>query len=546
MRKLTKTAAVVASMAVMAMGATVMTSAATEGWVQSGSNWYYYVKGDKVADQWVKAGDDWYFIDEEGRMVRNTFVRIDKYDGSSEVLNDDDIHSSLGQDDIDDDSEFYYLNADGTMATGWKEFKASNIYASPNSSKASNVWYYFGATGRMYINEWVESNGEWYALSANGQMYAEAVVNNDLVDWDDDDSFYMSKSGAWVRGWYKTTEKNNAGSAPEAAIEDGGEPDETDSVFFNKKDKWVYGNPDTGVLAQKEWKEINGKYYFFGLEAERDDKKDNNLTLATLRYNGEDIDKDEIRIDVGFTVSGSSASASKTVTQVELKAHQSNGNDEALRTFAMYSDKFVRWGNHDDEWEYFYLQKDGDALTSWKELDDDYWICGNDKGELYFDEIAKINGKYYYFDKNGICDEKYLNNTVDYVAIVDPENKLDDADRGKDKDDAWHISTGALDCCMYETSSDKGVYDSVVENKRLKIADMKETLKDQWNTDNPNGDKKDQHYYIDGRKVRISSMTDNEVILVYTAYTTNSWDIEIEVYKLRTSAMISGKVKKTK
>ena len=34
MRKLTKTAAIVASMAVMAMGATIMTSAATEGWVQ--------------------------------------------------------------------------------------------------------------------------------------------------------------------------------------------------------------------------------------------------------------------------------------------------------------------------------------------------------------------------------------------------------------------------------------------------------------------------------------------------------------------------------
>lgn len=531
MRKLTKTAAIVASMAVMAMGTTVMTSAATEGWVQSGSDWYYYVKGDKVADQWVKAGDDWYFIDEEGKMVKNTFVRIDKYDGSSEVLDDEDIHSALGQDDIDDDSEFYYMNADGKMVTGWKEFKASNIYASPNSSKASTVWYYFGATGRMYVNEWLESSGKWYALSANGQMYAEAVVNNDLIDWDADTNYYMNKSGAMVTGWYKTTE-SVAGSAPEVAIRDNGkDSDETHSVFFEKKDKWVYGDPDTGVLAEKEWKEINGKYYFFGIQAAYNDKKDQGLRLDTLFYNGENgtkITGEKITIDAGFTVSGSSA----TVTAVPLEI-DNYIEDDALNTFGMYSDVFVRWTNHggkDSKKEYFYLQKNGDALTGWKELDDDYWIWGNDKGELCYDEIEKINGKYYYFDENGICDEKYLNNTVDYIAVVDPA-KTKDAD---EQDGDYHIakSKGKV---MYETTSDKNPY---VTYK--KIADMKKELAEEY-------------YYIDGRRVAVKSMTDNEVILAYTAEnfenedgTKGAFDTKIEVYKLRTSAMISGKVKTTK
>ena len=257
MRKLTKTAAIVASMAVMAMGATIMTSAATEGWVQSGSNWYYYnSKGDRVSNQWVLAGNDWYFLDDEGRMVKNTFVRIDTISHESEVLDSKDIHDELGNDDIDDDSEFYFLGNDGKMIKGWKEMASSSIYASPNSGSSAKVWYYFADSGRMYVNEWVESNGKWYALSPNGQMYAEAVVNNDLRDWNDEDYFYMNKDGAMVTGWYKTTDKT-AGSF--AKVEND------KALFFDgvdgKKDQWVYGDQNTGVLADEEWKNIEGKWY---------------------------------------------------------------------------------------------------------------------------------------------------------------------------------------------------------------------------------------------------------------------------------------------
>ena len=534
MRKLTKTAAVVASMAVMAMGATVMTSAATEGWVQSGSTWYYYVKGDKVSNQWVLAGEDWYFLDDEGRMVKDSFVRTDKYSNESEVLDDNDIHSDLGRDDIDDDAEFYYLGSDGKMVKGWKSFKASNIYASPNSNKASNVWYYFGATGRMYVNEWVESNGQWYALSSNGIMYAEATVNNDLVEWDDDKSFYMDKNGAWVKGWYQTTKDNGAGLAPDTADNDD---DKQENVFFNDK-KWVYGDPDDGVLADKEWLEINGKYYFFGQAANTDSNKDSNLELKFVQRedNGKNVELDTFIKAKLPTVTGASVTATAETIVLPEDAN-------AIQSVAMLSDKFVQWRNHDKDIEYFYLTDNGAALTGWKEFEDDYYICGNSKGELYYDEVALINGKYYYFDQVGVCDYKGLNNGYDYVAVVDPTD-----DKDYDGDKHLTLTKGAYtdsEVTIYSTSSrsnvsakkPEGVKDLVKET----ISDMRKDLIADGSTD------RTTKYEINGRDVAVRSMTDAEVVLVYTATQSkgsanSDGEVDVDLYKLRTSSKISATV----
>ena len=126
MRKLTKTAAVVASMAVMAMGATVMTSAAQEGWVQKGSDWYFYVNGNAVENQWALAGEKWYFLGDDGKMIKNAFINSDK----EEVDDIDDLPEGG-----DSDDPVYYVGADGAMVTGWKEIDINTIcllYTSPS------------------------------------------------------------------------------------------------------------------------------------------------------------------------------------------------------------------------------------------------------------------------------------------------------------------------------------------------------------------------------------------------------------------------------
>ena len=543
MRKLTKTAAIVASMAVMAMGATIMTSAATEGWVQSGSNWYYYSKGDRVSNQWVLAGNDWYFLDDEGRMVKNTFVRIDKFNGESEVLDSRDIHDELGKDDIDDDSEFYFLGNDGKMVKGWKEMSASSIYASPNSGSSTKVWYYFADSGRMYVNEWVESNGKWYALSANGQMYAEAAVNNDLVDWNDDDFFYVNSDGAMVTGWYKTKDKT-AGS--DAKVND------PKHLFFNgvdgKKDKWVYGDPNTGVLADEEWKKIDGKWYYFGTDARTssDGVKDDNLNV----YVG-DFDLNELADQITNVTSGQAAYLSENNFSSEYIADpeiDGKVDADAMAKFAMLSEKIIAWQNHKDEINYFYLNKDGDALTTWKEIDDDIYICGNDKGELYRDEVAKVSGKYYYFNADGICNYKYLNNIAEYAVVITDidEKKGYEADKTLGK---FNLKT---DIKFYETrrESDENSAYNLEYRKLSEIKDDLESL---------------QVEYVNfgTRRVKVKSLTESEALLAWSIAEvicedekvdikesiknktelpgTGTKDMKCSIYKLRTSSSIENK-----
>ncbi len=537
MRKLTKTAAVVASMAVMAMGATVMTSAATEGWVQSGSNWYYYVKDNKVSNQWVLAGEDWYFLDDEGRMVRNSFVRTDKFSNDSEVLSGKDIHDELGKDDIDDDCDFYYLGNDGKMVTGWKEMAASSIYASPNSGSSTKVWYYFGSTGRMYVNEWVESNGKWYALSPNGQMYAEAVINNDLVDWDDEDYFYMNKDGAMITGWYKTT-KNMAGSD----VKVDADSDEAFSkiMFMNSDKKWVYGDPVTGVLADEEWKSINNKWYYFGKDARttRDGVNDDFLNVYMA-----DFELDDLVPGIGYDLDAVSASgAAVRLSIIENKSPKyyneydlkNDPNAPAEGKYAMLSEQVIAWANHnskeeDEKIKYFYLDKDGAALTTWKEIDDDFYICGNNKGELYNDTIAKVEGRYYYFDANGVCDYKYLNNTADYLVVLD----------GYESGDPLKGS----DIFFYETSrkndsnlgNNAGAYNKVEYEP---LNEIKEELGKYY-----------ESVTIGTRKVKIASLTESEALLAYAVYNEYERDDDdrngnahdVSIYKLRTSSAIEDK-----
>ena len=541
MRKLTKTAAIVASMAVMAMGATIMTSAATEGWVQSGSNWYYYNKGDRVSNQWVLAGNDWYFLDDEGRMVKNTFVRIDKFNGESEVLDSRDIHDELGKDDIDDDSEFYFLGNDGKMVKGWKEMSASSIYASPNSGSSTKVWYYFADSGRMYVNEWVESNGKWYALSPNGQMYSEAAINNDLIDWNDEDYFYMDKNGAMVTGWYKTT-KNWAGSDAKVA-NNADDAFATEMFFYDKKDEWVYGDPNTGVLADEEWKKIDNKWYYFGKDARtsKDGVGDDYLNVYVAEFGLGDLAD---RIGVPTIVSGEAAYLSKEKLDTEYTTKDINGSPDAdaVDKFAMLSDKVIAWANHkskdeNEEINYFYLNKDGSALTTWKEIDDDIYICGNDKGELYHDEVAKVAGKYYYFNADGICNYKYLNNIADYAVVVGTDGY--EADK----------TLGDRAIKFYETNRNRGEQGVIYR----KLADIKDDLED-LQVESVN---------FGSRKVKVRSLTESEALLAWAMaevicedervdiedYVKNeialpnqgNKDIKCSIYKLRTSSSIEKK-----
>jgi hypothetical protein len=76
---------------------------------------------------------------------------------------------------INDGGVWYYLKADGAMATGWL--------------KDNGTWYYLASSGSMKTGWLKDTNGKWYFLKSSGAMAANEVTP---------DGYYVDASGAWV------------------------------------------------------------------------------------------------------------------------------------------------------------------------------------------------------------------------------------------------------------------------------------------------------------------------------------------------------------
>jgi len=72
-------------------------------------------------------------------------------------------------------NQWYYLNTDGTMKTGWLLDK-------------DDQWYYLDTNGAMKTG-WVQnSDGNWYYLEENGVMAKNKVING----------YVLNETGEWV------------------------------------------------------------------------------------------------------------------------------------------------------------------------------------------------------------------------------------------------------------------------------------------------------------------------------------------------------------
>ena len=91
MRKQTKLVAVLSTAALLAIGAS-MTSFAATGWQEEDGTWVYYNRDEERAvEEWKKSGDNWFWLDDNGEMA------IDQL--------------------IEDDDDYYYVNEAGAMVS---------------------------------------------------------------------------------------------------------------------------------------------------------------------------------------------------------------------------------------------------------------------------------------------------------------------------------------------------------------------------------------------------------------------------------------------
>lgn len=100
---------------------------------------------------WVKNEDGTYFLyDGLGSMVKSSWCKVG--------------------------GKWYYLNDDGTMATGWL--------------KNNGEWYYLGQWGNMHTG-WVKDGGLWYYLNEDGIMQKGWIYSHN--SW-----YYLNEYGAMV------------------------------------------------------------------------------------------------------------------------------------------------------------------------------------------------------------------------------------------------------------------------------------------------------------------------------------------------------------
>jgi len=542
MKKLTKTALTTAAMATMVLGTLTSLSADEKknGWVGSGTNYEYYVNGTKKLNTWVQAGEDWYFLDSDGKMATNSFIRSDAYTSKSEVLDKDDVNDLWTSDDFDDDSTFYFVDSQGKMVSGWLAIDSSSIYLSPNSSKKDKIWYYFSTEGptkgAMYTNAWIKSGEDWYAVGEDGQMYTNAKLPNDLAGEtdiyeaeDEEDVYYVDSNGKMVTGWYKTVKADTDENIKAYLGED-----ERDT--FSDDGLWIYADPNTGALAWNEWVQIEDKWYYIGVGVHDDGHEDDKLDVVV--YENELSDQEVLPTNKGeYELKNMTLSTDEHEDDLDYNQHLDN-------RFVMLEDKIIYWTNHNaDDDKYFYLQEGSGAMLAdkWYEFEDDYYIWANSKGELATDTVESVNGRYYYFNKAGICNYKDLNNIADYV--IKYKYIRNSGEKAQTGYLFFNTDTNSKDLLpgLSNSELERIKADDVTQvYQNVKVSDLKKD----------NDLLKEDVYRFGQRKVQKKSMTDLEAILAKASEClswngedrTNTLDEDMTIYKLRNSTKMAAKV----
>ena len=325
MRKQTKVVAVASAAALLAIGG-AMTSFAAQGWVEEDGTWYYYDKdGNRVEDEWKKSGDNWFWLDsEEGGALAT-----DKL--------------------IEDDDDIYYVDGNGVMVTNtW--VKVVNEDQDEDDDPAEYRYYYMQSNGKAYkagtssnTTKFKTIDGKKYAFDEDGKMLYGWVNKEDATlamgdsDWEEA-TYYMGswEDGALKTGWQKIS------------VYDEDEDDDMD-YWFNFKsngEKRVNTKSDKDIFEKK----LNGKYYGFDergvMTYEWTAASTNDLTtISNWRYFNSPED-----------------GARSTKGWFKVVAPDADGDDNTFKDYGTGS-TFAKGDAEDENERWYYADSDGELYV---------------------------------------------------------------------------------------------------------------------------------------------------------------------------------------
>ena len=370
MRKQTKIAAIVSAAALLAIGAS-MTSFAATGWQEEDGTWVYYNKAEeKVTDKWAKSGDNWFYLDGDGYMATDML--------------------------IEDDDDYYYVDANGAMVRNqW--IAIDNEDAGNDDDEPEVHWYYFQNNGKAYRKKGSTSvfkksiNGKTYCFNEDGQMQYGWVDSEGQTNYEDDawsscDYYFGDENdGAMSVGW-RLISIVDEGNAED--LQPG------DAFWDEDQDRWFWFKSSGKKQTSKDNKTINGKKY-------------------------------------GFDEDGRMIADWYTKEATPTTATSSQGHEEYTETF-MYFSTPEDGARYTKGWfkvvPGYYLHEGK------YEDGDNYWYYADGKGHIVASEIKTIKSKKYLFDNYGRMKKGLqfvVFPGADETKIVDAVLADDDYGKGK-------------------------------------------------------------------------------------------------------------------
>ncbi|WP_270810298.1 cell wall-binding protein [Hungatella effluvii] len=394
MRKQTKLVAVLSTTALLAIGAS-MTSFAATGWQEENGTWVYYDKnGDQVTEEWKKSGDNWYWLDEDGEMATDYLV--------------------------EDDDNYYYVNENGTMVTNQWVSTENDDYDGEDDDEPMNYWYYFGANGKAYKSSSNSSSASFKTI--NGKKYIFDDEGKMLYGWIDDSGERVTGDDDWRDGTYYCGEENDGAQrvGEWAYLE----------ITDNNYDSAEAGHSSTNLFDDEE----QTRYFYFKTNG----KKMTNEKGKTINGRKYSFDEDG-RMNAEWVL--------YTATPTESKATDGNagqGNPD-------YTSEFRYYGSPEDGARVTkgWFQVVPDSYLSVGDYDDDStnWYYSDKDGKLVASEIKTINSKKYAFDaygamQSGLVAVKFVGNST--TEIEDIADGDDLADYHFDTEDSFKANVSNL------------------------------------------------------------------------------------------------------
>ena len=223
--KNSKIVALVATAALLVIGAAFTSMAATYNWYQVDGIWHCKDKnGDDITQDLAKSGADYYYLDENGEMVTGALIEID------------------------DDK--YYFDEDGKMVKNdWRKVE------NDDDEGDEYYWYYFQNSGKAKKNtaKPVSINGKKYMFDEDAKMQYGWLGSTKDDDY------------AWQDAVYY------AGDADDGAVKTGWQKidvlDDDSTLDFEEQTYWFWFGTNGQKFAAKDEKlaekPINGKKYVF-------------------------------------------------------------------------------------------------------------------------------------------------------------------------------------------------------------------------------------------------------------------------------------------